>query len=163
MCRGFYLDRSRGDYEEALRNLNLAEDPVWPPAVFLYRGIIYARLGQPDRALADFKKLMDIVEAGRRDFFAMEDFVSRWLVFLLGRGEAYLAKGDLAHALADADAAVLFAPASAEARLLRARVRDKRGASDLADVDRRAAAQLVPDPIVAPHNPGPPGTGKKGT
>jgi len=47
--RGFYLDRTRGDYEEAIRNLNLAEHPVWPPNTYLYRGIIYARLGQPDR------------------------------------------------------------------------------------------------------------------
>jgi serine/threonine protein kinase/tetratricopeptide (TPR) repeat protein len=157
-CRGFYLERSRGDYTEALRNLNLAEDRVWPPNVYLYRGIIYARLGQPDRALADFKKLSDIVETSRPDFFALEDFVARRLVFLLGRGEAYLAKPDLEHALADADLAVRFAPSSREARLLRARVHDKRGKSEPAEADRRAAAQLVPDPIVAPLNPGPSGT-----
>jgi Flp pilus assembly protein TadD len=77
-------------------------------------------------------------------------------VFLLGRGEANLVKGDLEHALADADQAVHFAPSSAEARLLRARVHDKRGTTDLADADRRAAATLVPDPIVAPPNLGSP-------
>ncbi len=158
MCRGFYLDRARGDYKEALKNLDLAEHPVWPPAVLLFRGFMYARLGQSDRALADFKKLMDIVEVSRPDFFALEDFVCRWLLFLLGRGEAYLAKGDLEHALADSDEAVRFAPLSAEARLLRARVHDKRGKSDLADADRRAAAHLVPDPIVALPNSKPPGT-----
>ena len=119
MCRGFYLDRARGDYKEALKNLDLAEHPVWPPAVLLFRGFMYSRLGQPDRALADFKKLMDIVEVSRPDFFALEDFVCRWLLFLLGRGEAYLARGDLEHALADSDEAVRFAPSSAEARLLR--------------------------------------------
>jgi serine/threonine-protein kinase len=160
-CRGFYLDRSRGDYEEAIRNLNLAEHSVWPPNVYLYRGLIYARLGQPDRAMADFKKLMDIVEASRGDFFAIDDFVSRPLVFRLGRDEAYLVKGDLEHALADTDEAVRFAPSSAEARLLRARVHDKRGTSDLADADRRAAAQLVSDPIVAPPIPGQPGAGNR--
>ena len=148
-CRGFYLDRSRGDYGQAIKNLNLAEHPAWPPNVFLYRGIIYAKLGQADRALADFKKLMDIVEDTRGDFFAIDDFVSRHLVFLLGRGEAYLAKGDLGSALTDTDEAVRFAPASAEARLLRARIHEKRGLSAVADADRRAAAQLVPDPIVA--------------
>jgi tetratricopeptide (TPR) repeat protein len=74
-CRASYLDRSRGDYDEAIKNLNLAEHPVWPPQVFLYRGIIYAQLGQPDRALADFKKLTDIMEESRRDFFAIDDFV----------------------------------------------------------------------------------------
>ena len=156
-CRGFYLDRSRGDYKEALRNLNLAEHPVWPPNVYLYRGIIYARLGQPDRALADFKKLSDIVEASRPDFFALEDFVCRRLVFLLGRGEAYLAKPDLEQALADADLAVRFTPSSREARLLRARVHEKRGNPDLAEADRRAAAQFVPDPIVTRPDPGRPG------
>jgi tetratricopeptide (TPR) repeat protein len=147
--RGYYFDRPRGNYDEAIKNLNLAEHPVWPPNTYLHRGIIYARLGQPDRALADFKKLMAIAEDQRRDFFAMDDFVSRPLVFLLGRGEAYLLKGDLDRALADADEAVRFLPASAEARLLRARVHDKRGNSDLAAADRRAAAQLVPDLIVA--------------
>ena len=148
-CRGYYLDRSRGDFDQAIKNLNLAEDPVWPPNAYLYRGIIYARLGQSDQALADFKKLMDIVEDRRRDFFGLEDFVVRRLVFLLGRGEAYLIKGDLEHALTDADQAVRIAPSSAEARLLRARVYDRQGMSGLADGDRRAAAKLVPDPIVA--------------
>jgi tetratricopeptide (TPR) repeat protein len=151
--RAFYLDRLRGDYEEAINNLNRAEHPVWPPNVFLYRGIIYARLGQPDLALADFKKLMDIVNASRPDFFAVDDFVCRRLVFLLGRAEACLAKGDLEHALTDSDEAVGFAPSSAEARLLRARVHDKRGKPDLAEADRRAAAKLVPDLMVAPLIP----------
>jgi hypothetical protein len=45
------------------------------PDVFLYRGIIYAKLGQPDRALADFKKWMDVVKDSRSDFFAIDDFV----------------------------------------------------------------------------------------
>ena len=35
---------------------------------------------------------MDIIEDSRPDFLAIDDFVSRPLVFLLGRGEAYLAK-----------------------------------------------------------------------
>jgi serine/threonine protein kinase/tetratricopeptide (TPR) repeat protein len=160
-ARGFYFDRQRGDIEEAIKNLNLAEHQFWPPNVFLYRGIIYARLGQPERALGDFKKLMEIVEDSRRDFFGMDDFVSRPLVFRLGRGEAYLVKGDLEHALTDADEAVRFAPSSAEARLLRARVHDKRGKPDLADADRRAAAQLIPDPIVAPPNLGSQGGGNR--
>jgi tetratricopeptide (TPR) repeat protein len=148
-ARAYYLDRSRGHYEDAIRTLNLAENPVWPPNVFLYRGIIHARMGDPDRALDDFKKLMAIVADSRGDFFAMHDFVPRWLVFWLGRGEAYMHKGDLDHALADADEAVRFLPTSAEARLLRASIHDKRGNSDLAAADRRAALQLLPDPIVA--------------
>jgi Tfp pilus assembly protein PilF len=77
-------------------------------------------------------------------------------VFLLGRGEAYLAKGDLESALTDTDEAVRLAPASAEARLLRARIHEKRRSSALADADRRAAAELVPDPIVAAPNRVPP-------
>ena len=101
-----------------------------------------------------------IVEAGRADFFGLEDFVVRRLVFLLGRGEAYLVKGDLEHALTDADQAVSFAPSSLEARLLRARVHDKRGSTDLAAADRGAAAKLVPDPIVAAPMIRPSGTDK---
>jgi tetratricopeptide (TPR) repeat protein len=81
-CRGYYLDRCRGDFDEAIKNLTLAEHPIWPPNAYLDRGIIYARLGRPDRALADFKKLIEIVKDTRPEFFGLEDFVVRRLVFL---------------------------------------------------------------------------------
>jgi tetratricopeptide (TPR) repeat protein len=151
--RGFYLDRPRGNYEEALKNLTLAEHAVWPPNAFLYRGFLRARLGRSDAALADFKKLMAIVEDSRPDFFGLEDFVPRRLLFLLGRGEARLLEGDLAGALADADEAVRFTPSSAEALRLRARVHDKQGKPDLAAADRRAASESKPDPIIARPEP----------
>jgi tetratricopeptide (TPR) repeat protein len=147
-CRGWYLDRLRGNFDDALENLKLAENRVWPANTFLYRGMLYARLGDPERALADFKTLAEIIDDRRADFFAIADFFPRRLGFLLGRGEAYLQKGDLEHAWADADEAVRFAPGSAEARLLRAEVSAKRGQNDLAEADRRAAAGLAPDPII---------------
>jgi serine/threonine protein kinase len=84
----------------------------------------------------------------RTDLFSLAEYYPRWLALMLGRGEAYLLKGDLDRALADSDEAVRFAPRSAEARLLRARVHGKRGKPDLAAADRRAAAQLKPDPIL---------------
>ena len=68
-----------------------------------------------------------------------------WLALLIGRGEAYLMKGELDLALADSDEAVKFAPRSHDARLLRARAREKRGEKDLAARDRREAARLEPD------------------
>jgi serine/threonine-protein kinase len=147
--RAYYFDRPQGHYVEAIKNLNAAADPVWPPVAYLYRGFLLARLGQPDQALADFKKLMEIVESHRGDLFMVRDFMTRRLVFLLGRGEAYLQKGDLEHALADADGAVRFLPTSAEAHALRARIHEKRAKADVAAADRAAAARLVSDPILA--------------
>jgi tetratricopeptide (TPR) repeat protein len=147
--RAYYLDRPQGHYVEAIKNLNSAVDPVWPPVAYLYRGFLLARLGQPDQALADFKKLMEIVDSRRGDLFMVRDFMTRRLVFLLGRGEAYLQKGDLERALADADGAVGFLPTSAEAHALRARIHEQRGKHDLAAADRHAATRLVSDPILA--------------
>ncbi len=147
--RGYYLDRLRGDHDQAIKNLTLAEHAIWPPCAFLYRGSISARRGDTERALADLKRFMEFVDSSRPDIFAVEDFVPRRLVFLLARGEAFLTKADLEHALADAEEAVRFSATSAEARLLRARVYEKQGKDKLAEADRRAAAQLTADPIVA--------------
>jgi tetratricopeptide (TPR) repeat protein len=148
-CRGLFLDRAQGNDDEAIKNLNRAEDPIWPVNTFLYRGIVYVRMSQPDRALAEFKRLTDVIETRRPDCFGVEDFFPRKLVFLLFRGDAYLQKGDFERALADADEAVRFVPGSVEARLLRAQVHTKRGNNDLADADRRDAAKLVRDPVIA--------------
>jgi tetratricopeptide (TPR) repeat protein len=111
---------------------------------FLYRGLIYDRLEMPDRALADFQEVIKRVKT-RRDWFAIGDYFPRWLAFLIGRGEAYLMKGELDFAWADSDEAVKFAPRSYEARMLRARIHEKRGEKDLADADRGEAARLEPD------------------
>jgi len=115
---------------------------------FLDRGLIYARLGMPDRALADFAEVESRVK-NRPEWFAVPDFKSRWLALVLGRVRAYLKKGDLDRALADSEEAVRFAPHSAEARLLRADVAAKRGQDELAAADRREAARLAPDPMFA--------------
>jgi tetratricopeptide (TPR) repeat protein len=152
-CRAWFIDRPRGNHDQALRMLDQAVNPVWPISPYLYRGLIYVRTGEPDRALADFIQLREIVETRRRDFFGLEDLVPRWLAFLIGRGEAFLLKGDLARALADGDEAVRFAPQSAEARLLRAEVFARQGKRDLAAADRREAEHLAPDPILAPPQP----------
>jgi tetratricopeptide (TPR) repeat protein len=151
MSRAWYIDRPRGDYDGAVKDL---EEPSKTGMIipFLYRGLIYARIGKADLALADFAEVINRVKA-RPDWFAIPDFFPRRLAFLLGRGEAYVLKGDLDRAQADGDEAVRCAPASAEARLLRARVYDKRGKPDLAEADRREAARLEHDPILASPEP----------
>ena len=141
--RAWFIDRPKGDYEAALEKL----DETAKGAMiiqFLYRGLIYVRLEKPDRALDDFKEVIKRVKT-RRDWFAIADYTTHWLAFSIGRGEAYLAKGDLDLALADAIEAVRFAPRSAEARLLRARIYEKRGQQQFAEADRQEAARLEPD------------------
>jgi tetratricopeptide (TPR) repeat protein len=157
----WFIDRPRGDYEAALHKLD--ETAKGGMIIqFLKRGLIYVRLGQPDRALADFDEVMTRVKP-RPDWFATPDYLVRWLALSLGRGEAYLLKGDLDRALAEADEAVRFAPMSAEARLLRAEVHARRGKADLAAADRREAAKLVPDPMLArPHPESRTSNGSKG-
>jgi serine/threonine protein kinase/Tfp pilus assembly protein PilF len=149
--RAWFLDRPRGDYDAALQKLGLAAEG-WMIAPLLERGLIFVRLDMPDRALADFEEVMNRVKA-QPDWLAAPDYLPRWLGLLLGRGEASMLKGNLDRALAAADAAVRFAPKSAEARLLRARVHEKRGKPQLAEADREAAAHLVPDPILALPKP----------
>jgi tetratricopeptide (TPR) repeat protein len=114
---------------------------------FLFRGLIYDRLELPDRALADFEEIMNRVKT-RHDWFAVADFLPRRLAFLIGRGEAYLLKGELDLALADSSEAVRFAPRSFEARVLRAQIHEKRGEREQADADRRETARLEPDPML---------------
>jgi Tfp pilus assembly protein PilF len=87
------------------------------------------------------------------DWFANPDFLPHRLALLLGRAEAYLLKGDLDRAGTEAGQAVHLAPKSAEARLLRARVHEKCGKPELAEADRRAAARLDPDPVLALPEP----------
>ena len=116
--RAWFIDRPGGDYDSALKKLD--ETAKGGMIIqFLYRGLIYDRLEMPDRALADFQEVIDRVKT-RREWFATADYFPRWLALLIGRGEAYLLKGDLNRALADSDEAVKFAPRSHEARLLRA-------------------------------------------
>jgi tetratricopeptide (TPR) repeat protein len=149
--RAWVIDRPAGAYDAALAKLDeTAKSGMIIP--FLYRGLIAARLGKPDRALPDFAEVLNRVKR-RRDWFAEADYLPRWLALHLGRGEAYLVKGDLDRALTDADEAVRFAPASAEARLLRARIRDKLGEHAPAEADRREAARLAPDPLLALPEP----------
>jgi len=150
--RAWLVDRPRGDYDAALKKLDELARSSGMISQFLDRGLIYVRVGMPDRALADFNEVLNRVKP-RRDWFAIPDWYPRRLALMLGRGEAYFQKGDLARALADSDEAVRFAPRSAEARLLRARIHQKRGKSDLAEADRREAARLAPDPIFATPEP----------
>jgi tetratricopeptide (TPR) repeat protein len=147
-CRAFYLHRVRGDYQAALKDLDSAAQYEWPLGTFLYRGVFHARMGKPDLALADFEKLLKIEQDRRRDFFGVEELIPRRLLFLLGRGEANFKKGNLEQAQADCDAAVRFAPKSAEARILRAQVHARRGLKALAEADLREAGKLGPDPFL---------------
>jgi len=156
-ARAWFIDRLRGDYDAALEKL---EEPAKTGMIlaFLYRGLIYARTGMPEKALADLAAVIKRVEP-RPDWFALSDYVPHWLALLLGRGEAYLQKGDLDRALADSEDAVKFAPNSAEARLLRARVHAQRGEDELAAADRRQAQRLAPDQmLVLPEPKNKPGT-----
>jgi tetratricopeptide (TPR) repeat protein len=149
--RAWLIDRPRGDYGAALSKL----DEVAKSGMiyqFLYRGLIYTRIGLPEKALADFEEVMKRAKV-RGDWFALPDYLCRWLALLIGRGEAYLLKGDLDRALAECDEAVRFALWSAEARLLRAEVLAKRGKDDLAAADRREAQRLTPDPLLARPEP----------
>ncbi len=142
---------------------------------YLLRGVVYNELGQWGHAIVDLDEAIRPradsraaefagprtsrfhrgVESGQASARLVRE---RGLLPPLaganarGRGEAYLLKGDLDRALADSAEAVRFAPQSAEARLLRARVHDKRGKPDLAEADRRAAARLEPDPMLTLPN-----------
>jgi serine/threonine protein kinase/tetratricopeptide (TPR) repeat protein len=146
VTRAWSVDRPRGDYAAALKKLDEAAK-TGMIIQFLDRGLIYARLGKPDLALADFAEVLNRVKT-RPDWFAIPDIRSRWLGFMLGRGRAYLLKGDLYRALSDSDEAVRFAPRSAESRLLRAEVYAKSGKKEPADADRREAARLASDPML---------------
>jgi tetratricopeptide (TPR) repeat protein len=152
VSRAWSIDRPRGDYDAALEKLDLVAAHSGMIFQFLERGLIHMRLGKPDSALADFNEVLNRVKA-RPDWFTAPDYHPRWLALMLGRGEAYLLKGDLDRAMADGNEAVRFAPRSAEARLLRARVYEKRGKADLAEDDRREAARLEPDPMLAMPEP----------
>jgi serine/threonine protein kinase/Tfp pilus assembly protein PilF len=147
----WFLDRARGDYAAALKKLDEAAK-TGMLIQFLDRGLIYARLGRADEALADFDEVMKRLKS-RPEWFAVADYFPRWLALLLGRGEAYMRKGEFDRALAECDAAVKFAPRSAEAHLLRAEVHSKRGNSDLAEADRQEAKRLTPDPMLALPRP----------
>ncbi len=151
VVRAWFIDRLRGDYDAALQKLDEAAKSgmIWQ---FLDRGLILVHLGMPDRALADFSEVLERVKP-RPDWLALANYYPRWLALVLGRAEAYLLKGDLDRALVDADEAVRFAPRTAEARLLRARVHDKRGNPDIAAADQNAAAGLAPDPMLALPEP----------
>jgi tetratricopeptide (TPR) repeat protein len=158
--RAWLIDRPRGDYDAALKKLEVTTkgEMVSP---FLHRGLIYARLGMADRALADFAEVIRRIER-RREWFGVADHFSRRLGLLIGRGEAYLKKGELDRAWNESNEAVQFAPKSAEARLLRSQVHARRGETKLAEADTREATQLQPDPLLArpeparPNRPGPP-------
>jgi tetratricopeptide (TPR) repeat protein len=159
VSRAWLVDRPRGDYDTALSKL----DEVAKSGMiyqFLYRGLIYTRIGLPEKALADFTEVMTRAKV-RGDWFAVPDYLCRWLALLIGRGEAYLLKGDLDRALAESDEAVQFAPWSAEARLLRAEVHAKRGKDDLAAADRREAQRLTPDLMLARPEPRSSGLGHR--
>ncbi len=151
VSRAWFIDRPRGDYDAALSRLDeVAKNGTIYQ--FLYSGLIYTRIGQAEKALADFSETLDRARV-RGDWFAVPDYLCRWLALLIGRGEAYLLKGDLDRALAECDEAVRFAPWSAEAHRLRAEVHARRGKGDLAAVDRRAAERLTPDPMLARPTP----------
>jgi len=141
------IDRPRGDYDAALKKLDEVAKGGWI-IPYLLRGLLYARKGLPDRALADFAEVMKRVEK-RKEWFSIPDYFPRRLGILVGRGEAYLQKGDLDRAFAESDEAVRFAPWSAEARLLRSQVHAQRGKADLAEADNREAKRLAPDPLFA--------------
>jgi serine/threonine protein kinase/Tfp pilus assembly protein PilF len=141
------IDRPRGDYDAALKKLDQIAKGGWI-IPYLLRGLIYARKGMPDKALADFAEVMKRVEK-RKEWFSIPDYFPRRLGILIGRGEAYLLKGDLDRALAESDEAARFAPWSAEARSLRAQVHSRRGKTDLAEADNREAQRLTPDPLFA--------------
>jgi serine/threonine protein kinase/tetratricopeptide (TPR) repeat protein len=145
--RAWLIDRRRGDYDAALKKLDVTTkgEMVTP---FLHRGLIYARLGMADRALEDFAEVMKRVEK-RREWFGVADHFSRRLGLLIGRGEAYLKKEELDRALDDSNEAVRFAPNSAEARLLRSHVHARRGETKLAEADEREAKGLAVDPFLA--------------
>jgi tetratricopeptide (TPR) repeat protein len=147
MSRAWYVDRRRGDYDAAFQKLDEAckTGMILP---YLYRGLMRARIGMADAALADFAEVTRRVKA-RPDWFGVADFFSRRLAILLGRGEAYLTSGDLEQALRESDEAVRFDPRSADARRLRAKVYSKLAKPDLAAADAREAGKLVADPVLA--------------
>jgi tetratricopeptide (TPR) repeat protein len=145
-ARAWFLDRPRGDYGAAITTLD--ETAKGGMIIqFLHRGLIYARLGKPDLALADFEEVTKQMK-NRHEWFAVADNLVRRLAFLIGRAEAYLLKGELDRALAEIDEAIRFVPTSHEARILRAEIRTRQGKTDLAEADRLEASRLAPDPII---------------
>jgi tetratricopeptide (TPR) repeat protein len=146
LLRAWFIDRPRADYKKALDKLNETAGGAMV-IQFLYRGLIHARLGQPDRALADFDEIARRMKV-RTEWFSLPDYLPHRLAVSIGRTEAYLQKADLDRANAEIDDAVRLYPTSREARLLRAEVQSRRGKIDLAQADRLEASRLKPDPLL---------------
>jgi tetratricopeptide (TPR) repeat protein len=146
LLRAWFIDRPRGDYKSALEKLDEAAKSGMV-IQFVYRGLIHARIGQPDRALADFDEVTNRMKV-RKEWFSLPDYLPHRLACLIGRAEAYSQKGDFDRASAEIDEAVQFMPTSREARLLRAEIHSRRGKPDLAQSDRLEANHLKPDPLL---------------
>ena len=117
MCRGFYPRSGLGRLQGSPpKTSDLAEHPVWPPAVLLFPRVHVRAAGPVGHGRwPTSKKLMDIVEVSRPDFFLRLGGLRLSVASIFARPwwrGLSPAKGDLEHALADSDEAVRFAPLS---------------------------------------------------
>jgi tetratricopeptide (TPR) repeat protein len=98
-------------------------------SAFHARGLAYALKNEPERAIADYSEAIRL-EPGNAERYT----VRAWQSFRMER---------LQLALLDADHAVALDPELVSAYSTRARIHEALGESDLAEADKRSAAQLL--------------------
>jgi tetratricopeptide (TPR) repeat protein len=119
-----------GDGEAALAD---CDEAIWldrQPRAYLYRGLIHAAAGKPDRALEDYNQALALDPR----------LAAAWRA----RADVYWGKSDVAAALADYDRALALDPRDAGAHLGRGRARAARGDRRPAVADFTAALRLDP-------------------
>ena len=104
------------------------------------RGVAYCWKRETDKAIADFTKSMEL--AARED--ANGWTLPPWDVAPhLLRGAAYLDRGDLLNAFADATEAITINPQSSDAFALRSQVYAQQGEQEKSAADRQTAIRLA--------------------
>ena len=93
-----------------------------------FGGIVYAKKGNLDAAIADYNRALEINQRGAGAYQS--------------RGYAYLLKGDLARSIADLDRAIALAPKFADAYTARGLAYHRKGERDRALQDFRQAIDL---------------------
>jgi tetratricopeptide (TPR) repeat protein len=122
------LERALADYDAALE-----ADPGYGSARH-GRGLVLARRGEFDRAVADFNAALASGRLHRQEQAQVRD----------DRGVAYADAGELDRALADFGAAVNLDPGNAKAYNDRGYAHELKGEYELARRDYRKAAELDP-------------------
>ncbi len=141
-----------GDFKEALKAFNkslsmLPNDPY----VLNYRGATYAQIGETDRAIADYTRVIEIrkkVTSKQWDAIVSR-YAGRFLAPSVGelyalRGELYLKQGDRDKAVSDCSEAIKLNPGDDNARFVRASVYKQFKQSDKALLDLEELIKVNP-------------------